>query len=54
MNISRDIHRMGHKGNIWQRSFYDYVIRGEKDYLKIWNYIDTNPQRWTKDCFYTE
>ena len=40
-------------GNIWQRSFYDYVIRGERDYLKIWDYIDTNPQRWTKDCFYT-
>lgn len=39
---------------IWQRSFHDHIIRDEKDYLKIWNYIDTNPQRWQDDCFYNE
>ncbi len=42
-------------GNIlWQRSFNDHIIRGEKDYLKIWNYIDVNPQKWEDDCFYTK
>ena len=39
---------------LWQRSFHDHIIRGENDYLKIWNYIDTNPQKWQEDCFYTE
>ena len=39
---------------IFQRSFHDHIIRGEADYLKIWNYIDTNPQKWNEDCFYTE
>ena len=39
---------------LWQRSFHDHIIRGENDYLKIWNYIDTNPQKWQDDCFYTE
>lgn len=29
--------------NIWQRSYHDHIIRSEEDYLKIWNYIDTNP-----------
>lgn len=28
--------------NIWQRSYNDHIIRGEKDYLEIWNYIDNN------------
>ena len=42
------------KNQIWQRSFHDHIIRGENDYLKIWNYIDTNPQKWKEDCFYTE
>ena len=37
---------------IFQRSYHDHVIRGEKDYLKIWEYIDTNPARWKEDCFY--
>lgn len=37
---------------IWQRSFYDHVIRNQKSYEKIWNYIDTNPIKWEEDCFY--
>lgn len=40
------------KIHIWQRSFHDHIIRGEKDYLKIWQYIDENPLNWEKDCFY--
>ena len=39
---------------LWQRSFHDHIIRNESDYLKIWNYIDTNPAKWTDDCFYIE
>ena len=39
--------------NVFQRSFHDHIIRGEQDYLKIWNYIDTNPHKWSEDCFYT-
>ena len=54
MNTSRDIHKNGYAGDVWQRSFHDHIIRGEKDYLKIWNYIDTNPQKWEDDCFYSE
>ncbi len=42
------------KQKIWQTSFHDHIIRDEKDYLKIWNYIDTNPFKWQDDCFYTE
>ena len=38
--------------HFFQSSFHDHIIRGEKDYLKIWEYIDTNPIRWKYDCFY--
>ena len=38
--------------NIWQKSFHDHIIRNEKDYLKIWEYIDGNPMKWLDDCFY--
>ena len=37
---------------LWQRSFYDHVIRDEKDYLKIAEYIVTNPIKWADDCYY--
>ena len=37
---------------LWQRSYHDHIIRGEKDYKKIWEYIDTNVIKWEQDCFY--
>ena len=41
-------------GALWQRSFHDHIIRDQTDYLKIWNYIDTNPHKWQEDCFYNK
>ncbi len=38
----------------FQRSFYDHIIRDEADYLKIWNYIQTNPAKWAEDRFYSK
>ena len=40
--------------NIWQYRSYDHIIRDERDYRKIWEYIDENPVRWTCDKFYVE
>ena len=37
---------------IWQRSFYDHVIRNERDYLRAWQYIDDNPARWAEDEYF--
>lgn len=34
---------------IWQKSFYDHIIRNEKGYLEIWQYIDENPYKWHED-----
>lgn len=30
----------------WQRSFYDRIIRNEKELYNIRNYIDQNPLKW--------
>ena len=38
--------------NIFQRSYHDHIVRGEKDFDKIWDYIDGNPVIWEEDCFY--
>ena len=32
--------------NIWQRHFYDHVIRNQRDYDEIWQYIENNPRKW--------
>lgn len=41
---------LGH--SLWQKSFHDHIIRTEREYRMIWEYINTNPLRWTEDCFY--
>ena len=51
MNVSKKVHNK-YSNKIWQRSYHDHIIRGEKDYRKIWEYIDTNVIRWEQDCFY--
>ena len=38
---------------IWQRGYYDHVVRDYPDYCRIWNYIDNNPCRWFEDKYYT-
>jgi putative transposase len=37
------------KGNLWQRSFYEHVIRNAESLNRIREYIATNPQRWDLD-----
>ena len=38
--------------NIFQRSYHDHIIRDDEDYKKIYNYIESNPSKWSEDCFY--
>ena len=35
--------------NLWQRNFYEHVIRNEQDYQAIIQYILANPMNWEKD-----
>jgi len=37
---------------VWQRNYYDHIIRNDRDFLSIWSYIDTNLQRWQEDQLY--
>ena len=40
--------------SLWQRSFYDHVIRNRQDYEETRKYIFENPQNWEKDELFTE
>ena len=37
------------RSNIWQRSFYDRIIRNEKELFNIRNYIQFNALKWNSD-----
>ncbi len=38
--------------SIWQRSYYDHVIRSQREYVEIVEYIQNNPARWAEDDYY--
>ena len=42
------------KNSIWQKSYYDHIIRNKNDYLRIWQYIDQNIIKWNFDKYYSD
>ena len=42
--IYRQIHELNYK--IWQRNYYEHIIRNASSYHRIRRYILRNPQRW--------
>lgn len=38
--------------SIWQKLFYEHVIRNEKEYYKIKEYIKNNIVNWEKDKYF--
>ena len=52
--VTKYIHKFDPIRKVWQKSFHEHIIRNQKSYEKIWNYIETNPIRWEEDCFYKQ
>ncbi len=38
--------------SIWQKSYYDHIVRNEKEYYKIKKYIQTNIINWEQDKYF--
>lgn len=36
---------------LWQKNYYEHIIRDEKSYLKISKYIQNNHLKWETDFF---
>ena len=49
--VNTEMHTPGNV--VWQRSFYDHVVRNEDDFRDVWQYIDNNPKKWELDRFYS-
>ena len=52
MTVSKQIHLAGYTDFSWQRSFHDHIIRDQKSYERISNYIIKNPKTWYDDKFF--
>ena len=54
--VTKEINKMrGTEGEkLFQRSFYDHIVRNPDDYQEICKYIYENPLRWHFDKLYAE
>ncbi len=39
-------------GKLWQRNYYEHIIRNEQELSKIRDYIINNPLKWESDKYY--
>lgn len=48
--INRDANTLGSR--LWQRNYYEHIIRNEQSFCRISEYIRTNPQTWQEDIYH--
>jgi len=51
MNAGKEINNMRQKTGqtVWQRNYFEHIIRNAESYTNIENYIKNNPANWIKD-----
>ena len=42
------------RGKLWQRNYYEHIIRNDEEYQRIAKYIENNPKTWKDDKLWTE
>ena len=38
-----------YRGRLWQRNYYEHIVRNDNDLDRIRQYIAANPSRWASD-----
>ena len=46
---SYELHKNGFSNNLWQRNYYEHIIRNEYSLFYIRQYIRDNPMDWNED-----
>ena len=52
VGVTKWIHKNTKVKNVWQRNYFEHIIRNEKDMFRIQNYIRENPLKWNEDKYY--
>jgi putative transposase len=49
--VTNQINLLGNNEPVWQRDYYEHIIRNEKSYQRISDYIVNNAKNWKQDKF---
>ena len=50
--VTKQLYALGFVGKLWQRNYYEHIIRNPESYEQIANYIENNPLKWVDDRFH--
>jgi len=50
--VTKQLNQMGFAESIWQRNYWENIIRDDQSYQRIATYIINNPMNWNDDKFY--
>ena len=53
-SVTKQLIEMGFDEKLWQRNYYEHIIRNEQSYQNIRAYILNNPSKWADDKFYMQ
>ncbi len=53
-SVTKQLNEMGFDEKLWQRNYYERIIRDEQSYHRISEYINNNPAKWNDDKFYMQ
>ncbi len=51
-SVTKQLNLIGFTGQLWQRNYYEHIIRNNRSYLHISKYIFDNPKNWQDDVFF--
>lgn len=47
--VTKQLNALGLTEKLWQRNYYEHIIRDEQSYIRITEYIRNNPKKWADD-----
>ncbi len=52
--VTKQLRLLGFDDKLWQRNYYEHIIRDERSYQNIAEYIINNPPKWARDKFHDQ
>ncbi|MBF0234075.1 MAG: hypothetical protein HQK65_13715 [Desulfamplus sp.] len=52
IGVTKWVRQQAPNQKVWQRNYYEHIIRDENDYNRIYDYIQNNPLKWELDSLY--
>lgn len=51
-SVTKQLGLLGLTDKLWQRNYYEHIIRNEQSHQRISDYIRCNPEKWEDDVFF--